>query len=110
MNMSTTSEGPGRANTSRENPGSREAVLPDPVQIRNQLARILESREFHGSKRTARFLRYVVEETLVGGADRIKAFSVAVAAFDRAETFNPKSDPIVRLKADRGGRVVEAHS
>lgn len=81
----------------------------DPALVRAQLERILESDEFQGSDRTRRFLRYVVEETLAGRADRIKAFSVAVAAFDRDETFNPQVDPIVRIEAGRLRRCLERY-
>lgn len=85
------------------------AVLPDAGKINEQLARILGSGEFQGSERTRRFLRYVVEEALAGRSDRIKAFSVAVAAFDRDETFNPQTDPIVRIEAARLRRCLERY-
>jgi len=84
-------------------------ATPGTETVRQQLERILESREFQGSGRTKRFLRYVVEETLAGGADRIKAFTVAVAAFDRDETFNPQTDPIVRIEAGRLRRCLERY-
>jgi TolB-like protein len=77
--------------------------------VREQLVRIVGSGEFQGSERTRRFLRYVVEEGLAGRADRIKAFSVAVAAFDRDETFNPQTDPIVRIEAARLRRCLERY-
>src|SRR3546814_19197816 len=66
----------------------------DPARIREQLEHILASSEFLGSDRARRFLRYVVEATLDGRGDRIKALSVAVAAFDRDETFDAKHDPL----------------
>ncbi|MGF1594705.1 MAG: tetratricopeptide repeat protein [Kiloniellaceae bacterium] len=77
--------------------------------MREQLERILTSQEFLGSDRARRFLRYVVEETLDGRADRIKAFSVAVAAFDRDESFDPQTDPIVRIEAGRLRRFLERY-
>lgn len=83
--------------------------LPDADRVNEQLVRILGSGEFQGSERTRRFLRYVVEEALAGRADRIKAFSVAVAAFDRDETFNPQTDPIVRIEAGRLRRCLERY-
>lgn len=90
-------------------PGAGGSSAFDPALVRAQLERILESDEFQGSDRTRRFLRYVVEETLAGRADRIKAFSVAVAAFDRDETFNPQADPIVRIEAGRLRRCLERY-
>jgi len=82
---------------------------PSPEDVRAQLERILASSEFLGSQRTRRFLSYVVEETLAGRDDRIKAFSVAMAAFDRDETFNPQTDPIVRIEAGRLRRCLERY-
>jgi len=87
---------------------SGEAYL-DSRQVLLQLERILESPEFIGSNRTHRFLRYVVEEALAGRANRIKAYSVAVAAFDRDESFDPQSDPIVRIEAGRVRRSLERY-
>jgi adenylate cyclase len=85
------------------------AILPDADRVKEQLCRILGSGEFQGSERTRRFLRFVVDEALAGRADRIKAFSVAVAAFDRDETFNPQTDPIVRIEAARLRRCLERY-
>ena len=68
--------------------------------VREQLRRILESDGFIASARNRHFLEYVVEETLAGRADRIKAYSVATAVFGRGPDFNPDLDSIVRI---RGG-------
>ena len=91
------------------NAGSAVSASPEADAVRRQLERILENPEFQGSDRTRRFLSYVVEEALAGHADRIKAYSVAVAAFDRDETFNPQTDPIVRIEAGRLRRCLERY-
>jgi len=102
-------------NGSRGVHGAAERVAPadgdspGPALVRDQLERILGSSEFIGSDRTRRFLRYVVEETLAGRGDRIKAYSVAVAAFDRDESFDPQTDPIVRIEAGRLRRSLERY-
>jgi TolB-like protein len=88
---------------------STELDCPEPAHVRAQLERILDSDEFIGSDRTHRFLRFVVEETLAGRGDRIKAFSVAIAAFDRDEAFDPQTDPIVRIEAGRLRRSLERY-
>jgi Tol biopolymer transport system component len=49
----------------------------------------------------SRFLRFVVAETLVNGADAVKEVTVALAVFDRPADFNPKLDPVVRNEARR---------
>lgn len=84
-------------------------AFADPDLARQQLERILASSEFIGSDRTRRFLRFVVEQTLAGRADRVKAFSVAVEAFDRDESFDPQTDPIVRIEAGRLRRNLERY-
>jgi adenylate cyclase len=62
---------------------------------------------FSASERNRRFLSYVVRETLEGRADRIKAYNIALAAFDRTEDFDPLTDPIVRIEAGRLRRSLE---
>jgi adenylate cyclase len=59
------------------------------------------------SERNRRFLSYIAEETLAGRADRIKAYNIALAAFDRPEDFDPLTDPIVRIEASRLRRSLE---
>ena len=73
----------------------------DQKAIREQLDRILNSRTFHQAPRRQRFLEYIVNEALAGRGERLKGYSVAVAVFDRAETFDSNIDPIVRLEAGR---------
>jgi adenylate cyclase len=73
----------------------------DHKAIREQLDRILKSGPFHQSRRRQRFLEYIVNETLAGHGDRLKGYNVALAVFDRAETFDSNIDPIVRMEAVR---------
>jgi TolB-like protein len=80
---------------------------PTPERVREALARILESAKFDASPRSRRFLAYVVEETLAGRADRIKAFSIATDVFGRGADFDAHADPIVRLEAVRLRRALE---
>ena len=73
----------------------------DQKAIREQLDRILNSRPFHQAPRRQRFLEYIVNEALAGRGERLKGYNVALAVFDRAETFDSNIDPIVRLEAGR---------
>ena len=73
----------------------------DQEAIRHQLDRILNSGLFHRSQRRQRFLEYLVNETLAGRSDRLKGYNVALAVFDRPETFDPILDPVVRIEAAR---------
>ena len=73
----------------------------DQKAIRAQLVRILNSGPFHQAQRRQRFLEYIVNEALAGRGEQLKGYSVAQAVFDRAETFDPNIDPIVRNEAAR---------
>jgi adenylate cyclase len=73
----------------------------DQKAIREQLVCILNSGPFHQSQRRRRFLEYLVNETLAGRGERLKAYNVALAVFDRPETFDPVTDPLVRIEAAR---------
>ena len=80
---------------------------PPPEAVRAAVERVVASQDFAASDRARRFLRYVVDETLSGRADRIKAFSVAVEVFGRDQTFDPQNDPVVRIEAGRLRRALE---
>ena len=74
---------------------------------RAQLGRILTSPEFDATDRTRRFLAYIIDETLQGRADRIKAYSIATDVFRRDSSFDAHSDPIVRIEAGHLRRALE---
>jgi adenylate cyclase len=58
-----------------------------PQLVQDELQRVVVSRDFMPSERKRRFLKYVVQETLAGRADRIKAYTIAVDVFDRDPSF-----------------------
>lgn len=78
-----------------------------PADVQRQLRRILASPELRRSSRLADFLAYVVEETLEGRQDRIKAYSIGIEVFGRDGTFDPQLDPVVRIEAGRLRRELE---
>lgn len=77
--------------------------------IREELERILASGAFAASPMLASFLRYVVEETLAGRADRLKAYTIAVGALSRSENFDPNENPLVRVQARRLRQALGRH-
>ncbi|CCV14365.1 conserved hypothetical protein [Mesorhizobium sp. STM 4661] len=79
------------------------------LDCRAQLDLIINSIDFAATDREHRFFRYVVEETLAGRGDRIKAYSIAVEVFGRGEAFDPQSDPIVRIEAGHLRRALERY-
>ena len=87
------------------------APLPEPAsaEIRSELAKILDSPEFSGSNRFRRFLSFIVEETLAGRGDALKAYTIAVEVFDRGEEFDPQADAVVRVEATRLRSRLDSH-
>ncbi|MCU4182038.1 adenylate cyclase [Bosea sp. BH3] len=71
--------------------------------------RILASPEFNVPARVRQFLTYVVNQTLAGHADRIKAYTVAVEVFGRDANFDIQNDPVVRIEAGRLRRALERY-
>ncbi len=87
------------------------ASLPDPTsaEIRTELSKLLNSPEFSSSIRFRRFLSFIVEETLAGRGDDLKAYTIAIEAFDRDPKFDPQSDAVVRVEATRLRGRLDTH-
>lgn len=86
--------------------GEHELPVED---CRAQLERIINSADFDATDREQRFLSHVVEEALAGRGDRIKAYSIAIEVFGRGESFDPQTDPIVRIEAGHLRRALERY-
>ncbi len=67
--------------------------------VRQELNRVLSSHEFHSSKRSQDFIRYVVEHTLAGRADMLKERTIGIDVFGRSTSYEPSDDATVRVKA-----------
>jgi tetratricopeptide (TPR) repeat protein len=48
-----------------------------------------------------RFLRFAVEQSLLKPSASVKEYAVALAVYDKPESFDPRADPIVRVEASR---------
>ncbi len=81
----------------------------DAEDVRLELDRVLKSRDFEATERTRKFLAFVVDQTLSNRADRIKAYSIATEVFGRDASFDPHSDPIVRIEAGHLRRALERY-
>lgn len=71
------------------------------ADARQELDRILADPEFHCTQRNRKFLRFVAEEYFHGRGSAVKAYTIAVDVFGRAPSFDPSTDPIVRIEATR---------
>jgi TolB-like protein/Tfp pilus assembly protein PilF len=74
--------------------------VPDRA-VRQQLDRILASPTFQQVDRLKRFLTFVVQESVAGRRDQLKEYVIGVQVFGKEESFDPRTDPIVRVQARR---------
>lgn len=72
--------------------------VPPELVIRH-LERIVSSPIFKNSNRLSQFLRYVVEESLVGNTDALKEQRLGIEVFDRSRGYDTRMDPVVRVEA-----------
>jgi TolB-like protein len=82
---------------------------PSPADIRDHLDCIFASSAFTASTLRRTLLCFLVEEAVAGRADRLKGFTIATAVFGRDETFDPQTDPVVRLEARRLRRDLDGY-
>jgi Flp pilus assembly protein TadD len=82
----------------------KDSVPSDSVteaDARKELERVLSDPEFRCTERNRKFLRFAAEEYFGGRAQSIKAYTIAVDVFGRTPSFDPATDPIVRIEATR---------
>ena len=77
-------------------------LLPDlSDEITEALRQILASDPFLRSERLTHFLTYVVEKTLQGQAEHLKEYRIGVEVCGRKESYDTRTDPVVRVEARR---------
>jgi hypothetical protein len=69
--------------------------------IRLQLDRISSSATFQQVDRLKRFLEFVVLETVAGRGNQLKEYVLGIQVFDKDNSFDPRTDPVVRVQARR---------
>lgn len=75
--------------------------IPSADAVNQSLERILASQPFHNAESQKAFLRYVVNETLAGRGEQLKEYTIGVEVFKRKESYDPRYDNTVRLKAQK---------
>lgn len=78
-------------------------------EVMAQLDRILTSSVFANSERSKEFLKYCVNHGLHGEVSHLKETTIAVEVFLREASYDPKSDPIVRVHARRVREKLEIY-
>src|SRR5581483_4988216 len=74
--------------------------IPD-KNLRQQVDRVLGSPTFQQVDRLKRFLTFITLEALAGRSDQLKEYVIGVQVFGKEESFDPRTDPIVRVQARR---------
>src|SRR3954463_4015716 len=80
-------------------PVSSQPQLDDAV--RDHLDRVLASPTFRQGDRLKRFLKFIVLEAVAGRRHELKEYVIGVQVFGKEESFDPRTDPIVRVQARR---------
>lgn len=70
-------------------------------EVRAQVERILTHSLLLASPRLSTLLRYTVEMALAGQASDLKEYNIGAEAFDRGASFDPRTDNVVRVSANR---------
>ena len=81
----------------------------DSADVTSALNGILTTDKFSASPQMSAFLKYVVEQTLLGNTRRIKAFTVGIEALGKSSSFDPQTDPSVRVLAKRLRSSLDAY-
>ena len=81
----------------------------DEREVRIQLDRILQGAAFKNSERLQRFLKFAVECALDGTTDQLKESVLGRVVFHRGPEFDPRTDSIVRVEAQRLRRRLQEY-
>lgn len=87
---------------STDAPATPRQPIPSHAQddIRRELETVLDSPEFSGTHRGQMLLRYLVENALGSGVERLKERTIGVELFHRDVSYDTGQDAIVRVAAN----------
>jgi tetratricopeptide (TPR) repeat protein len=74
---------------------------PSEEVVRACVRTMLAAPQFSDSPQLSSFLSFIVDETLKGRGSDLKGYSIATLALGRPGSFDPQTDPIVRVQAGR---------
>ena len=80
-----------------------------PRAIERQLQRICLDRHFIESQILRKFLSFIVEETMLGRANCLKEYTIALSVLEKPPDFRPKENGIVRIHAGRLRRALQQY-
>ena len=76
---------------------------------REELRRVLQSKQFSSAPKRSRFLEFVAEQAFQGNGDKINEYLIGVEVYGRGEGFDPQQDPIVRVQAHEIRRALKKY-
>ena len=79
--------------------GTPSAQMAYHSELRSELAQILASEFFSGSKRCQEFLSYIVEAVCLETTGELKERTIGIVVFGRTPDYDTGTDAIVRVKA-----------
>src|SRR5437868_6692940 len=82
-------------------PASKRTQIVTTGEVLAQLDKILAHPLFQTSERLSGFLRYAVETTLAGRTESLKESVIGIEVFQRGDSFDPQTDNVVRVNANR---------
>lgn len=85
------------------------SAQPDRGALQKELALVMQSPEFVRSPVLRRLLEYLVDQTLAGNGERLKAYQIAVDGLGRDDSFDPQSDSYPRVQVGRLRKMLELH-
>jgi hypothetical protein len=85
------------------------SAQPDPIALRGELALVMQSPEFIRSPVLRRLLEYLIDQTLAGNGERLKAYQIAVEGLGRDDSFDPQSDSYPRVQVGRLRKMLDLH-
>lgn len=77
--------------------------------LRAELSAVLAGREFSRSPTLSRLLRFLVDQTLSGNGDRLKAYAIAVDGLGRPPDYDAQHDSYPRVQMVRLRKALEMH-
>jgi serine/threonine-protein kinase len=82
-------------------PSHSTRETPSLLSVQVELEKIQESNALGRSGRLCRLLRFIVEQAISQPEENIKEYVIGMTVCDRPATYDPRTDPIVRVEARR---------
>jgi hypothetical protein len=76
---------------------------------REELRRVIQSRQFANSPKKSRFLEFIAEQTFQGNSEKLNEYLIGTEVYDRGADFDQQKDPIVRVQAHEIRRLLKKY-